>query len=823
MGFEAVYKLSVVMQMIDNLSQPMKGLSGKVKGSLSSLDGLNQGFGSITQTGAAMAGVGGQITESILKPVEATFETKQAIGELSSLGVKDLAALENAAASFSEQWAGTTKAEFIGAAYDIKSGIASLTDEGVAQYTELSGITATATKSTIAEMTDLFATGYGIYKGFYSDLSDMEFGEIFSAGISASVKNFKTTGSGMAEAIKTLGASATTAQVPLEEQLSILGMLQATMSGSEAGTKYKAFLKAAAKGGEELGLDFLDANNQLLSMPEILEQLRGRFGETMDAAEKMELQTAFGDAEAVALIEQLYNKTGDLQDNILGLYSSMSAGTGATREMADAINQTDPAKFETLKQKAHNVVEEVGNALNPVLGQYMDKAGALIGRSGEWISSHQDLVRVLMTVALTVGILLLTLGTATTVIGSVGMIFTRTASMAVGFAKVLSGLPGHLETLYIKALYAKDGIVKIGGSILSFGKTAVLSGVSAVKGFVASLVAMARQAVMTAATALPGLISAVWGFTAALLANPITWVVVGIVALIAAIILLWNKCEWFRNGVMGIFNGIKSGLSALGNAAKSVFEGIKTVTSNVLEAAKNTVNEKLNNMKQAYQQHGGGIRGIAAAAVEGVKGYYTAGFTFLDNLTGGKLTAIKDKFVAGIQAIKNKITEAIGWFRNSGEKIMTTFTEGIKAAINKPVQAVKNGLQKIRNMLPFSDAKEGPLSQLTLSGKKVMTTFSTGIQQAEMLPADTLQGSFEKMDFSVAPVPPEKKEKKKDTERKEDGASHGGGKKTIIQQLILNVDLKKIKDLQKLLQLLEEIEDYTNGNGPDEEPEPQPV
>ena len=60
---------------------------------------------------------------------------------------------------------------------------------------------------------------------------------MFSAGISESVKNFKTTGSGMAEAIKTLGASATTAQVPLEEQLSILGMLQATMSGSEAGTK----------------------------------------------------------------------------------------------------------------------------------------------------------------------------------------------------------------------------------------------------------------------------------------------------------------------------------------------------------------------------------------------------------------------------------------------------------------------------------------------------------------------------------------------------------------------------------------------------------
>ena len=33
----------------------------------------------------------------------------------------------------------------------------------------------------------------------------------------------------------------------------------------------------------------------------------------------------------------------------------------------------------------------------------------------------------------------------------------------------------------------------------------------------------------------------------------------------------------------------------------------------------------------------------------------------------------------------------------------------------------------------------------------------------------------------------------------------------------MQVDLKKIKDLQTLLALLQEIEDYTNGNG-DEDP-----
>lgn len=823
MGFDSVYKLSVIMQMVDNLSQPMKGMSGKINSSLSGLDRLSQGFGSITQTGAAMGGLGSQITAGVMEPIEATFETKRAIGELASLGVQDLEMLETAATNFSRTWAGTNKDEFITAAYDIKSGIASLTDEGIAQYTELSGVTATATKSTIAQMTDLFATGYGIYKDFYGGLTDLEFGGMFSAGISESVKNFKTTGSGMAEAIKTLGASATTAQVPLEEQLSVLGMLQATMSGSEAGTKYKAFLRSAVKGGEELGLNFMDANNQLLSMPEILEMLRGKFGETMDAAEKMELQKAFGDTEAVALIDLMYSKTGDLQSNIVNLYGSMAGGKGAALEMADAINQTDPAKYEILKQKVHNVKEEIGNSLNPVIGEYMDKAGGIIDKIGSWISAHPELVRQIMSVLMVLGILLTTVGVATSVIGGLGMIFTRAAALAGGFGRVLINLPGHLETLYIKALYAKDGLMQIGSSVLTFGKNLAVNGAVAVKSFIVGLTAMARQAITTAATALPGLIAGVWGFTVALLANPITWIVIAIIALIAVIILLWNKCEWFRDGIKGIFNFIKDGVTGMINTVKSVFTGIKDTIGNTMSAAKDVVKDKLNGMKQTYQEAGGGIKGVAAVTMNTIKESYTAGFNFLDKITGGKMTVIRDKFVGGIQKIKDKITGAISWFKESGKKIITTFTDGIKSALNKPVEAVKGGLQKIRNMLPFSDAKAGPLRQLTLSGKKVMTTFAGGIEQETALPAEAIQESFAKMNFTTAAPAPEVKKEKRTENQKDAGNIKTADKKTIIQHLNLNVDLKKIEELKKLLQLLEEIEDYTNGNGSDVEPEPQLV
>lgn len=795
MSLESVFKLSLIMNMIDNLSGPMAGVASKVGANVSKLDAASQTFGSMAKAGAAMQETGSQIVNAVLAPVEATFETRRALGELASLGVQDLEAVENAARNFSDQWAGTSKADFISAAYDIKSGIASLSDEGVAEFTSLAALTAKATKSTAGEMTSLFATGYGIYKDYYSDLSDMEFGEMFSAGISDAVRAFKTSGSGMAQAIQNLGASATTAQVPLEEQLSVLGMLQATMGGAEAGTKYKAFLRSATKGGEELGLKFTDANNQLLSMPEILDILRGKFGETMDAAEKMELQKAFGDTEAVALIDLMYNKVGDLQDNIVNMYGSLGKGVSVTEQMASAIQETEPERFERLKQRIHNVTESIGNSLLPTVNDLMSKGEGVLTKVGSWIEKNQELVKVIMLIVLAVGGFLAVGGTLIALISGVGLVVTKTVSAF----KILKG------------------------------------------GF-----ALARGA-------LTPLISSVWSFTAALLANPVTWVVIGIVALIAALVLLYNKCEWFRNAVNSVINFFKETLTAVGSVAKSVFEGIGNVIGSVMDAAKATVSEKLSNIKTAYEEHGGGISGVAAAAMEAVKGWYTAGYTFIDNLTGGKLSEIREKFSTamsnivqgisqkftdartafsnGLNNIKNAVSGAVTWFFESGKRIVSTFANGIKSAFSSAVEAVKGGLQKIRNLLPFSDAKEGPLSTLTLSGQRTMTTYAHGLTLAGDAPAEAMNKSLQQVQGALDRKPEKKVDLgggKKDKDESSDEGGSGKGKRVIIHKLLVPVDLKKIKDLQQLLALLQEVEDYAAANedgepGDDEDAVPAPA
>jgi len=48
----------------------------------------------------------------------------------------------------------------------------------------------------------------------------------------------------------------------------------------------------------------------------------------------------------------------------------------------------------------------------------------------------------------------------------------------------------------------------------------------------------------------------------------------------------------------------------------------------------------------------------------------------------------------------------------AGKKIVSSLWSGIKAAAMKPVEAVKGVVQRIRNLLPFSPAKEGPLKDI---------------------------------------------------------------------------------------------------------------
>lgn len=722
MALESIFKLSMIVSMIDRMSGPAAKIQRSVGQTTDKFQQFSTSMAACARDGVVLVGTGTEIAKGMAAPVKSIFGTQDALAELSSLGVESLGAVEDAAKQFTSTWAGTSKAEFISAAYDIKSGIASLSDEGVTEYTRLAGMTAKATKATVGQMTDLFATGYGIYKGYYEDLSDIEFAEMFSGGISQSVKQFKTNGSEMASAISALGGSATQANVPLEEQLSVLGMLQATMGGSEAGTKYTAFLQSAAKAGEELGLKFTDANGQLKSMPEVLSLLKGKFGETMTAADKVELQKAFGTIEAVKLIDLLYGNIGDLQGNILTLYDTMGKGTKITEEMANTINAPPGQSWELLRQQMQATSETIGNAMLPRFTEMMQSLDRGAKAFAAFTEKHPKLISGFMSLVMVIGSLM----------------------VATGGLKVLFGSAGALLGGVFKSFKLLAGI----GPAVKYGLFLIQYGFFLAKG------------------ALVPLIGTVWSFTAALLANPVTWIVIGIIALVAAIILLWRNWDsvtaWCRNTWNAFVDGIRAGFDWI----RGLFEGLPGWMQEAVAALLPFIS-----IPMAIISHWDQIS------------------AFMVNLWNN----ISTTFMTGIQRVKDFFIGLPEWFQQMGANILSFFTNGIRSMVEAPVEAVRGALSRIRKLLPFSDAQEGPLSDLTLSGSRVFTTFRDGMEQTADLPAQTMEKAVELQGGAVQSLT---------------GAD--GERQLIIEKLVLAISLKDIEDIQKLRALLEELEDETN-------------
>ncbi len=245
----------------------------------------------------------------------------------------------------------------------------------------------------------------------------------------------------MAESISRLGAIATTVNIPLKEQLAILGMLQATMPGSEAGTKYKAFMKSAAKAGVTLGLQFTDPSNQLLGMVNILQVLRERYGETLDAMEKQQIQKAFGRVEAVEVVDLFYNRIGDLTGNIDEMNQAMKAGITLTGEMALAMNLDMGSQLKLVRQQLHNLFEILGNNLLPIISPFLQGINRIILAAQKLAKTFPGVTKVVLGTTLAIGGLLVTGGMLLMGLGVLGLAIpaANTALAAMGITATITG------------------------------------------------------------------------------------------------------------------------------------------------------------------------------------------------------------------------------------------------------------------------------------------------------------------------------------------------------------------------------------------------
>lgn len=410
-------KLMMQVALVDQVTKPLAGINAQMdKVTKSGRQGWsNMAMGATTVAGGVMA------IQGALGPA---IEMDRALAEVASLDVQKevLGALGREALKLSIQY-GESATEIVRSSYDIQSAIAGLEGNELPAFTRASTTLAKATKADTATITNYMGTMYGIFEQQAKQMGKANWVEDVAGKTALAVQLFKTTGQGMADAFGAIGANATAAGISMDEQFAVLGQLQATMSGGEAGTKFKAFLAGVGGAQKALGLQFTDAAGNMLPVLTIMDKLKAKYGETMSVAEGDELKKAFGSDEAVAMIKLLMTNTKGLATNINALANTH--GMGKAEQMAAAM--TDQWERVTqawfaIRAAAFGVVLP---AINAVVGVFADGATTVL----RWTHLFPNLTKVVSYALLAIVGLSMVTGTWMLVAG-----VAKLATLGLGIA-----------------------------------------------------------------------------------------------------------------------------------------------------------------------------------------------------------------------------------------------------------------------------------------------------------------------------------------------------------------------------------------------------
>lgn len=374
-------QLDFTLSLIDKLSRPLKQVQNNVTGfaekSTAAFTKIGGGVLALAGTGMAIKGA--------LSPA---IEMYDALNEAAAKGIDDsaLKTVQRDALTFSATY-GASAVEFVQSTESINAAIAGLTGNELPKVTKVANVLAFALKSTAADTSEFMGQMFGNFASDAARLGKVQFAEQLAGKM---VYMRKTFGAEMAT-IKDLMEGArgvgTNYGVGLDEQLAVLGQLSRTL-GTEASSAYEGFMTGAIDGAKKLGLSFTDATGKMLSMPEMLAKLQGKYGKSLEGNLKAqaELDEAFGDSSAV--VKQLYGNVALLQRNI----TELGGADGLKRTQEMAARMVKPwDRFIAILTAIKTVI---GLTLIPVLYPLLNRLADMGQTFARWMQLFPNIARV---------------------------------------------------------------------------------------------------------------------------------------------------------------------------------------------------------------------------------------------------------------------------------------------------------------------------------------------------------------------------------------------------------------------------------------------
>lgn len=375
-------QLDFTLSLIDKLSRPLKQAQSSVTGfaEKSKVAFMQIGGGVMALAGTGMA-IRGALSPAI--------EMYDALNDAASKGIDDqaLKAVQRDALRFSTTY-GASAVEFVQSTESINSAIAGLTGNELPKVTKVANTLAFALKSTAAETAEFMGQMFGNFSADAERLGKVQFAEQLAGKMVYMRKVFGTEMGTIKDLMEGARGVGTNYGVGLDEQLAVLGQLNRTL-GTEASSAYEGFMTGAVEGAKKLGLSFTDATGKMLSMPEMLIKLQGKYGKSLEGNLKAqaELDAAFGDSSAV--VKHLYGNVALLQRNITELGGS--DGLKRTQEMASKLVKPWDRFVQILKA----IQTVIGLTLIPVLYPVLNRLADMGQTFARWMQLFPNIARVI--------------------------------------------------------------------------------------------------------------------------------------------------------------------------------------------------------------------------------------------------------------------------------------------------------------------------------------------------------------------------------------------------------------------------------------------
>lgn len=328
-------------------------------------------------------------------------------------------------------------------------------------------------------------------------------------------------------------------------------------------------------------------------------------------------------------------------------------------------------KWETMTGTLANLVAHIGGVFAKLINlpSLLDKINDLFGRMDSWVLAHPKTAGVLGGVVLAVTGLSLAAGTLLVGIAAIG---AAAPAVMTGLATIGSG--ASFATAKVAALAArlraKWVISRLPDSM--FGD--IIRGADKAQGGIAAFLARIKTGFI------PGIraaMVAVRAFSLSLLTSPIGWIGIAVAGAAFLVYKYWKPISGFFKGM---WQGLKEGLKGLAPAWE-VFKKFAPLLFPIITPLKwiwNAVKALL----KPVDDVGGAAQSMGVRFGKALAGI----LTFVLTLPTKMLTA--------------------------GFNIVNSLFEGMKKAVTKPVELMKGLAQRLRNFLPFSPAKEGPLKDI---------------------------------------------------------------------------------------------------------------